>query len=508
MIRSADKMTVRGFYKRHAPLLAALFISLLYFLFHFHFMQRYIDYDQVVYANNIIKAVKKPFVNPHHLHFEISGKYFHQFMVKYFGDYGFTDLTFNLRLRSLIFGCMGIFITLLYITSLTGRFVWGFLGTMLVAFTHGYLLYTPKVDTAVFSTTWLIVMLYSGHLLLKTRRFVVIAAITTGLVLFTGIMLHQYLGFTCAALFFGIVLPDSLFTKKLRRPPLRILRKKREGNERMSGRERLVAASVMTLVTTLLTVSAYFAAGRIYLNLSFDKTDTSWNHVYSYLTFQEWLFFYVTKDEWGKTESGKRVEETFRGITDAFLSPRKPGPKWNRDLRFNYNLKEGADGKSLVFNLLAIYLGTSVLLLLLFLPGLLKRYGRDLIPLILNLVFFSSLAGYWEPFYLEFWVIPAVNFIFLSILLFNHIGEKGALLLGRFSHIPLYSSVLILITLFTGHNIRYNVVPQSRELNFFGVGIWKNSEYYMKLTGRKIYRNYKNPYGDLYKYRTGEFDWR
>jgi hypothetical protein len=276
----------------------------------------------------------------------------------------------------------------------------------------------------------------------------------------------------------------------------------------MSGKKRYAAAAVMTIVTTLLTVSAYFSAGRIYLNLSFDRPYTSWNHVYSYLTFQEWLFFYVTRDEWGKTEGSKRVEESFRGITDTFLSPRKPGPKWNRDLRSNYNMKDLWGGKSLVFNQLALFLGTSLLLFLLFLPGLWKRYSRDLFALLLNMAFFSSLAGYWEPFYLEFWMIPAVNFIFLTILLFNYLGEKLYPLLNRFSQVPLSAYVLIITILFAGHNIRYNVVPQAFELNLFGMGRWPNSEYYMKLTGRKIYRNYRNPYRDLYNIRKGEIDWK
>jgi hypothetical protein len=471
-------------------------------------MQRYLDYDQVVYANNILKAVKKPFVNPHHLHFEISGKYFHDFMVKYFGDYGFTDLTFNLRLRSMLFGSIGIFTTMLYITSLTGRIAWGFLATLFMAFTHGYLLYTPKVDTAVFSTTWLIVMLYSGHLLLRRKTFVMSAALITGVLLFMGIMLHQYLGFTCAALFFAIIFPERLFTARFWRPPLRCIRKISGKSQGTSGKKRYAAAAVMTIVTTLLTVSAYFSAGRIYLNLSFDRSYTSWNHVYSYLTFQEWLFFYVTRDEWGKTEDSKRVEESFRGITDTFLSPRKPGPKWNRDLSFNYNMSDLWEGKSLVFNQLAIFLGTSLLLFLVFLPGLWKRYNRDLFALLLNMTFFSSLAGYWEPFYLEFWMIPAVNFIFLTILLFNYTGEKLYPLLNRFSQVPLSAYVLIMTILFAGHNIRYNVVPQAFELNLFGMGRWPNSEYYMKLTGRKIYRNYRNPYRDVYDIGKVEIDWK
>ncbi len=507
MIRTEESITIIGFIRRYSLLLTALFISILYFLFHFHFMQRYIDYDQVVYANNILKAVKKPFVNPHHLHFEISGKFFHDFMVRHFGDYGFTDLTFNLRLRSLLFGSTGIFVTMLYMTSLTGRVAWGFLATILMAFTHGYLLYAPKVDTAVFSTTWFIVMLYAGHLMLRARKFIITAAVITGVVLFTGIMLHQYLGFTCAALFFTLIFPEKLFTLSLWRPPLRLTREKSHEKAGLSGRKRYVAAAVITAVTTLLTVSAYFAAGRIYLNLSFDRTGTSWNYVYRHLTFQEWLFFYVTTGEWGKADNDKKVEEVFRGITDAFLSPRKPGPKWNRDLRFNYSMMDFSDGKSLVFNCLAVYLGISLLLFLVFLPGLWKRYTRDLFSLVLNIIFFSSLAGYWEAFYLEFWLIPAVNFIFLSILLFNYIGEKAYPFLNRFSQVPLSASVLAITIIFAGHNIRYNVVPQAFGLNLFGVGIWKESEYYLKLTGRKIYRNYKNPYRDIYNIKKVEIDW-
>jgi hypothetical protein len=508
MIRTAKSITLYGFIKRHSALLIALLMGLLYFLFHFHFMQRYLDYDQVVYANNILKGMKKPFVNPHHLHFEISGKFFHDFMVKHFGEYGFTDLAFNLRLRSLLFGSTGIVITMLYIRSLTGRIAWGVLAALFMGCTHGYLLYTPKVDTAVFSTTWFIVMLYSVHLLLRARKFIITAAVATGVLFFTGIMLHQYLGFTCVALFFGIVVPEKFFTLKLWKPPLSLIRKKSGKDKKMSMRNRYIAAGVVTAVTTILTVSAYFSAGRIYLDLSFDKAGTSWNYVYREVTFQEWLFFYVTKDEWGKTDNSKRVEESFRGITDAFLSPRKPGPKWNRDLRFNYNMMNLWDGKSLVFNQLAIYLGISLLLFTVFLPGLWKRYHRDLFSLLLNMAFFTSLAGHWEPFYLEFWLIPAEIFIFLSILLFNYIGEKASPLLNRFSQVPLSAYVLMITLLFAGHNMIYNVVPQALELNFFGMGLWKESEYYMKLTGRKIYRNYKNPYRDIYNIKKVEIDWK
>ncbi|HMZ67649.1 MAG TPA: hypothetical protein PLF66_26420 [Leptospiraceae bacterium] len=97
-------------------ILFSLFIGILYFLILFSNLQRQLDHDQIVYTNNIRSFfVEKQFVNPHHLHFEPTGFYFHKFLLSNFSDYLGTNLIFHLRIRSLLVASIGISLCFLYL---------------------------------------------------------------------------------------------------------------------------------------------------------------------------------------------------------------------------------------------------------------------------------------------------------------------------------------------------------------------------------------------------------
>jgi hypothetical protein len=100
----------------------AITLGVVYFLVLFSNLQRQLDHDQIVYTNNIRSFfVGKQFVNPHHLHFEPTGFYFHRFLTQHFPDYLGTNLMFHLRIRSLLFASIGISACFLYLYLLTQK---------------------------------------------------------------------------------------------------------------------------------------------------------------------------------------------------------------------------------------------------------------------------------------------------------------------------------------------------------------------------------------------------
>jgi hypothetical protein len=202
--------------------LVALFIAVLYFLFHLHFMPRFIDWDSSAYLNNIWKALRSIdylLFNPHHLHVEVSGVLFQQWMLGAFGRYGFTDLLFNMEIRSLLFACVGVFFAVLYFWNITGKAAWAVLGSLLIGFTHVYLNYATKVDTAIFPASlfigvaWLIRRMET----IRGRRVLLLAA-SGGGILFLGVMAHQYMAIACGLACLCSALPPWLFPQEPLRP--------------------------------------------------------------------------------------------------------------------------------------------------------------------------------------------------------------------------------------------------------------------------------------------------
>ena len=122
------------------PYFTALVVAVLYGLFHLHYMQQFLDYDMIVYVNNIQGALRPnrlAMMNPHHLHFETTGVWLHRWVTEDLAHLGLTNLAFIERLRALFFACLGIYFYVLFMRNTTGRLIWGVIAADIIGMRHG-----------------------------------------------------------------------------------------------------------------------------------------------------------------------------------------------------------------------------------------------------------------------------------------------------------------------------------------------------------------------------------
>jgi hypothetical protein len=492
---------------------AAVIFTLLYGLYLFGNVQLFADYDQVAYYGNIEAAIEgwTPVYNPHHLHFEIFGKHFHQFMVSNFGDAGFTDLAFNLRIRSVITAAAGFFFFVLFFGHASRSVFFGIVGAAAVGFSHGYIHYATKIDTSIFPAAAFALILSAFLYFNKTRRSAAAAAIILGISFFIGIMMHQYTVIASAVIGFVCLLPDMEFIQGFGRPFLHLRRSnpKIPGNlqntprrsspsrfrrPRLEGRYRLRVACCLlaALVGIGLTVGAYLWVGRGIYNLHYagDSYDGKGRGIWRGTTFQRWLFAYEMSDSWGRGLETFKPWQPARGLTDSFLTQYEPHLKYSREEEFDYDIDDLSSREAFAFNLLAYFFFFTIAASILLFPVLLRRYGRTFLALILMIPPYFIFFTYWEPFYFEFWLLPAIIIIALGVLIFNWAGE----LTSRILRLPVFLGKLPLLLLFAGltftfanHNIENYVIPYTQTKHQEGVdGL--DAYRYLPLFSDPVYR--------------------
>ncbi len=486
-----------------ALLAAAVIVTLFYGLYLFKNVQLFVDYDQVAYYGNIEAALEgwTPVYNPHHLHFEIFGKYFHQFMITNFGDAGFTDLAFNLRIRSIITAAAGFFFFVLFF-GYTGRSIlFGIAGAAAVGFSHGYIHYATKIDTSIFPAAAFALILIAFLYFNKTRRSAIIAAIALGISFFIGIMMHQYTVIASAVIGLVCLLPGMKFIRGFGRPFMRTGGIKTSGagerkdSARLSDRYRLRVACclIAAVVAVGLTVGAYLWVGRGIYNLHYagDSYDGKGRGIWRGTTFQRWLFAYEMSDSWGRGLETFKPWQPARGLTDSFLTQYEPHLKYSREQEFDYDIDNLSSEKAFAFNIVAYFFFFTIAASILLFPFLLKRYGRTFLALFLMIPPYFIFFTYWEPFYFEFWLLPAIIIIAMGVLIFNWAGESAARLL----RLPLLLGKLPLLLLFAGltfimasHNIENYVIPYTRTKHQEGVDGLETSRY-IPLFSDPVYRS-------------------
>ena len=479
--------------------LVAIALSLFYFLFNFQYMQRFLDYDQIVYANNIKNMYRKNHItlfNPHHLHFEYTGKIFNDLIIKYFGKYGFNDMVFNLRIRSLIIGCLGIFASVILLIKITKKISLGVIGSLLIGFGHCYIVYTTKVDTGIFPSSWFVVMLWFGYELYHAKRFVYLLSIIVGFLCFIGLMFHQYLGFLCFALFVALILPKRFFDITIFKPQFEIIKKSKEKLTaiiEVSQKKRIISAVILTIVATILTIMAYLYAGKVVYNLSFDKPNPKESRgIFKTYTFTQWLFFYkYVGSEWGTGIKKFNPKASIYGVTDSFLSQREVGDKYKKIYKFEYNLKDPFNKNTISYTLIIIFFVVILFFTLFFFPELIKKYGRIFVVLIITMIIYPLFTTYWEAQYFEFWIIPYINFIIIAVLVINHLLDKITNL-KQLRLIP-YCFLLLMLVNISFHNIKYHLIPYCNSVITEGTALWEES-YYNNLDSKSVYINPDNPY--------------
>ena len=488
--------------------LVSFFLALLYFLFQFHFMQRFLDCDQGLYVYNISYMLNDPkliYFNPHHLHFEWFGSLFHKCMIQFFGDKGFVDLPFNLRIWVLLFGSLGIFSISIFLIKITKKISLGVIGGLLVGFAHGYFHYSSKIDTAIFPVSIAFVILWCLYEIsqVKHKRNGIILTVILGILFYISMMFHQYSIITSAIVLLSLLVPAGIFQIK-KRKNFNIAQKavKPWIDRSILNRYGVFFGSIF--IAAPLVILSYLYAGKVNYNLPFDKPNpkTALGRV-NHFTFSQWLFMYKiegTHHNWGTGLCKFPVAKPLRGFTDGFLSQKQFGPKYNFNYTFNYNFNKPFSKGSLSYNSLVLICLVLIISIMLWFFDLLRKYKRVFFSVLALFIMFVLLAIYWESNYFEFWVMPVSLFMVLVVMVSNVIIEKLQFIFKRFSFVPVYLLLIFFLCLVGFHNLRYYIVPHARYAwvdKQMGIFTWKD-EYYNGLKSYLPYKNFYDPYQKLY----------
>ncbi|MFP4364853.1 MAG: hypothetical protein ACLFR1_13405 [Spirochaetia bacterium] len=489
------------------PYGCAFILAVLYFLFNMHYTQQFVDQDQVVYINNIYYASLPGHItmnNPHHLHFEMSGVLFHQYMLDNFSDYGFTDRAFNLRIRSLLAACIGIFFGFLFFYEITNSLLWSLGGTLCIGMSHVYVHYATKIDTAIFPAAMLLIIFWFFLKLSQQKRLVLISAVIGGVLLAAAVLAHQYLAVICVLFCFAAGLPPYFFLKRSIFSPMRITTQKLKPAIDAVPWKRYACVFLMAIIGILLIVTAYFYGGKTQYNLPFDEANPEVARgPFRDASFQQWLFYYQHVGEWGGELEELDPRAPFRGFTDAFLSQHWSGMKWNRDFTFRYDIDAPLDRDSFIHNQVALFTVLCLAGAVLFLPWLYRRYGRLMLLIIPALAFYVFFFADWEPFYFEFWIIPQILCVITLVLVFHMLGEKISGVLHGIGRLPFLAYLFFFAFTLYAHNSYEYLAPFSRIQHWEGIWSHWPDEYWQKGYSDSVYRHPENRYQDVYATQPG-----
>lgn len=514
-------------YIRHnaLPFIMIAFIVFIYFLLNFRYVQQLFDWDQIVYSNNIIRGLKRGsyLFNPHHLHFEITGGMFHEFIEGRWGEAGFTDIIFNLRLRSLFTACLGLFFAFFFIRNVTGKLTWATLGVLLIALSHGYLSYATKVDTPIFPAVGFISLIWFVERASRNYRFPWLMGMLGGSIIFISVMFHQYMlvagGLVCMVL----VIPPWLFPFGKNRDSISI----QSGTDKLMYTEpKPIRRYILSIFTGLfgisLVVAAYYHIGvGIYEFPVSNINEANSENPYEDMDFQLWLFALETVEGWGTGFKEFHPEYSFHGFTVSFLAPESIYSTftYNEDAD-RYQLAEELTSQNFAYNHIGYLTFVFLFLAILLLPGLYRRYGRSFLFVFLNFIFYSIFTTYWEAHYFEFWLIPNISFWILLVMMFNLVGETISTIwksrgfwkskslsskdIGYITpqhglngaQLPGYGYIILIIFILFAHNYTYHLQKYCKEPRSIGI-IWADWEesYYEDLYSSDIYNDPDNPYG-------------
>ena len=420
----------RSFVSGSAGATAALLLALaLLFLFNLRFLSRFFDWDSVIYALNIQRDMIWPvFLNPHHLGFESSGYLYIKIIEKLFGP---QDLMFVLRLRILGSALLFLFAFVMIHRSLYGSSTTAFLLALAVAFSQGFWFYSHHNDTPLLPACFIaLVFLLCAHQVRNgfTRKGLALV----GLVQVMSVYFHQ-----TNALFLPLV-PAAL----LMSPTWR-------GRDwAPSARMRLIAL-YLAAVAAVLTAS-YLYVGVVILNRNVTAAADNDR------LFGRWLLLYATRPRWGFAPVNKSyVIDFYRGIGDAFLNFRGT----NAPLRVDFS--RPFDAKNAPYNINAIFWLTVFGLALLNLRGLVRKYGREVVLLLLwigpSVLFYS----WWEGYFFEFWVGTSIALWLFSFYALDSLPTGP---FARARKALMHTAYLLMIFVLFTVNFTFSTLPRSRRV--------------------------------------------
>lgn len=423
---------------------------------------------------------------------------FHQWMMDHFVDYGFKDMVFNQRLRSLIAGSIGIFFAVLFLNNVTRKLLWGVLGGILIGICHGYLLYSTKVDTPIFPAAGMLATLWLFHKMEQTKQWLIPFSFLMGIFLFIDVMFHQYMAIICLTCILSLGVPVILFPQQLSWTPFSILHPQLN-QIRQKPKDRYIAIAIIVTLGGFLSFVAYFYAAETVFNLPVNNTDTRiGKRPFQQSSLQEWMFLYADYNRWGKGFKKFDFRQSMRGLTDAFIAkdvyvrPRI----WSK---FQYNVDQAWEKESVIHNHVAYLILFACICLIFLFPFLLQRYRRTFLFILSSFIFLSLFITYWQADYLEFWLIPCQLLCIIVILSCNLIAEKLKKYTGKVSHAVLSICMLFFVFSLALYNLKNYVIPYTREQQLgYMDARWKEN-HYMQLFSTYIYKNPDNPFEIIYK---------
>lgn len=446
--------------------------ALAYALLQLRFLQSFLDYDQLVYLLNMRGSYREPFFNPHHLHFETGGVYFHELMLRIAGPDGPGDFAFHQRLRGILFSAFGVGASVLLLYRVTARLGLALAGSAVMACAHGYMHYAAKIDTPIYPAAWTPALLLLGHELIQAKRYGWVLAAAFGAASAIGAFFHQYMGFLTAAVLFALQVPprrlrvrNAFFEFQPR--PITAAPPSATTDSVAASAGRLRRALFSGGVALMLVAAAYYPIGVWYYNLPLDRPNvaqvrgTTWNGN----TFQRWIFAYLNPESPFFLATRKSdPRESVRGFTDAALSLTRPLPKYHRSLNFEYNLNDWKSARRFAFHALAAGALAVLLACVLLWDRLLARYGPTWIALLVAWAGFIWVGAKIEPFYFEFWIIPFTLSVYAGVLVWNYMIEvlEGVLCVS-FAWLAAAPAACFAAMLFT-HNFQYYLRPHAETI--------------------------------------------
>ncbi|EQA36065.1 putative membrane protein [Leptospira inadai serovar Lyme str. 10] len=396
------------------------------FLFDLRFLSRHYDWDSIVYAHNInTDKAWKVFFNPHHIGFESTGYLYLKFWRWIHGPDSFM---FGLRLRTLFFAILFIFVLMATYWRLYKDFVGAVLLGLGVHCTQGFWFYaqhndTPLIHSCLTACLYLFCVWNAKH------------GWSTGKLFFAFFLQVWNVYFHQSDTIFLTLVPASL-----------LFAKEWQGAEfEFSRKMKLIPIYLIAVVFTL-TLSYLFVG---FIILERDLTSPPTNEK----NFANWLFLYAAQERWGAAKGAKDyVMNFYRGIGDAFLN--FEGVK--NGLRIK--IANPTDLKALPYNL---NLGFWVACIGLALANCVRLWRNFKIEMtLLALWLLPSLFFYtwWEGYFFEFWVSTVIGLLIFSALvirsfLFEHL-YFGTRAIG---HILLLAYLLLLLCI----NFTFSTYPRS-----------------------------------------------
>jgi hypothetical protein len=120
-----------------------------------------------------------------------------------------------------------------------------------------------------------------------------------------------------------------------------------------------------------------------------------------------------------------------------------------------------------------------------------RRYGRTFLALFLCLVAYCIFFTYWEPFYFEFWIIPAILVTVTGLLALDLCANKLTTVIRGFGRIPFYACALFIAFVFVTHNMSNYVLPYSEKHYTQGISYSIDPERYEWIYSPSVYKNQK-----------------